>query len=232
MVSMVTPFWKSFLERTGSDKAEEARMPKKTNRPFVVDYGTPNDVNGDLRALGGSETDHWNNMLAVQAMKSAWTAQACTDELRTQHIAIVAALAGAAPRNELEGMAAAQLIAAHNAAMECYRRAMLPEQTFEGRRENLTQANKLTRSWATLLGALDKHRGKGQQKVTVEHVHVHSGGQAIVGAVEQTQTSKEGAPHQSEEQPHARPLSNAPEPEMRGEDPARSPLPRTSDGEW
>src|SRR5258708_25891945 len=28
---------------------------------------------------------------------------------------------------------------------------------------------------ATLLEALNRHRGKGQQKVTVEHVHVHSG---------------------------------------------------------
>ena len=32
--------------------------------------------------------------------------------------------------------------------------------------------------------ALNRHRGKGQQKVTVEHVHVHEGGQAIVGNVE------------------------------------------------
>ena len=41
-------------------------------------------------------------------------------------------------------MIAAQLLAAHNAAMECYRRAMLDEQTFEGRPENLSQANKLS----------------------------------------------------------------------------------------
>ena len=34
------------------------------------------------------------------------------------------------------------------------------------------------------LEALNRHRGKGQQKVTVEHVHVHEGGQAIVGNVE------------------------------------------------
>jgi hypothetical protein len=53
------------------------------------------------------------------------------------------------------------------------------------RRENLNQANKLTRSYATLVEALDRHRGKGQQHVTVEHVHVHQGGQAIVGAVTQ-----------------------------------------------
>jgi hypothetical protein len=80
-------------------------------------------------------------------------------------------------------MLASQLLASHNAAMECYRRAMLPEQTFDGRRENLSQANKLSRTHATLLEALNRHRGKGQQKVTVEHVHVHEGGQAIVGNV-------------------------------------------------
>ena len=85
---------------------------------------------------------------------------------------------------KLEGMMAAQLVAAHNAAMECYRRAMLGEQTFEGWRENLAQANKLSRTFATLLEALNRHRGKGQQKVTVEHVHIHSGGQAVVGVVE------------------------------------------------
>jgi hypothetical protein len=80
-------------------------------------------------------------------------------------------------------MMAAQLIAAHNAAMECHRRAMLGEQGFESRRENLGQANKLSRTFAVLLQALNHHRGKVQQKVTVDHVHVHSGGQAVVGMV-------------------------------------------------
>ena len=65
----------------------------------------------------------------------------------------------------------------------CYRRAMIAEQTFEGRKENLSQANNLSRTHAALLEALNRHRGKGQQKVTVEHVHVHEGGQAIVGNV-------------------------------------------------
>jgi len=58
------------------------------------------------------------------------------------------------------------------------------EQTFEGRRENLSQANKLSRTYAVLLDALNRHRGKGTQKITVEHVHIHSGGQAVVGVVE------------------------------------------------
>ncbi len=58
-----------------------------------------------------------------------------TAERDRQMSATVAALAGIAPKDELEGMMAAQLVAAHNATMECYRRAMIGEQTFEGRRE-------------------------------------------------------------------------------------------------
>jgi hypothetical protein len=85
---------------------------------------------------------------------------------------------------------------------------MIGEQTFEGRRENLNQANKLSRTYATLLEALNRHRGKGQQKVTVEHVHVHAGGQAVVGVVE----TPGGSDAKSEDQPHAKQLAYAPRP--------------------
>jgi hypothetical protein len=78
-----------------------------------------------------------------------------------QYQAAHAALIGIGPKDELEGMMAAQLIAAHSASMECYRRAMIPEQTFQGRQENLSQASKLSRTFATLLEALNRHRGKG-----------------------------------------------------------------------
>jgi hypothetical protein len=57
---------------------------------------------------------------------------------------------------------------------------MIDGQNPEARRENLAHAGKLSRTFATLLEALNRHRGKGQQKMTVEHVHVHSGGQAVV----------------------------------------------------
>jgi hypothetical protein len=58
-------------------------------------------------------------------------------------------------------MIAAQLIACHKASMECYRRATLRDQPFEGWREQLNQANKLSRTYATLLDSLNRHRGKG-----------------------------------------------------------------------
>ena len=110
--------------------------------------------------------------------------------------------------------------------MECYRRAMIGEQTFEGRRENLAQANKLSRTYAALLEALNRHRGKGQQKVTVEHVHVHAGGQAVVGVVS---TPGGGAPSETEEQPHA--LTHAPGVPLRGADAEGNAVPITSDEE-
>jgi hypothetical protein len=161
-------------------KSKLAREDKAT----TVVVHDPGDQKGTLRSIGGSQSDVWNRLLAEQAIEALWKKNSAVDTYKRQLNATVAALVGIGPRDELEGMMAAQLIAAHNAAMECYRRAMIGEQTFEGRRENLNQANKLSRTWATLLEALNRHRGKGQQKVTVEHVHVHAGGQAVVGTVE------------------------------------------------
>src|SRR3954447_18136634 len=156
----------------------------KKAAPVVIQAKHPSQEKGELKDLGGSASDTFNNTLANQLARTLWLAHADGDERQNLISAAVAGLVGIGPKDELEGMLAGQLIAAHSAAMECYRRAMIPEQTFEGRKESLTQANKLSRTYATLLEALNRHRGKGQQKVTVEHVHVHEGGQAIVGSVE------------------------------------------------
>ena len=102
------------------------------------------------------------------------------------------------------------------------------EQTFEGRRENLSQANKLSRTYATLVEALNRHRGKGQQKVTVEHVHVHSGGQAVVGMVG---NPGGGDPPKSEDQPHAKQIAHASQPTLPAADKTPEPVPIASDGE-
>jgi hypothetical protein len=53
--------------------------------------------------------------------------------------------------------------------------------------------------WAWVASGCNLHRGKGQQKVTVEHVHVHEGGQAIVGNV----LAGGGVASKPEGQPHA-----------------------------
>jgi hypothetical protein len=199
-----------------------AKVASGDREAATVVANDPNDLKGELKRIGGSQSDHWNNIIANQTIKSLWVKHSNETTLDGQRKATVSALVGIGPNDEIEGMIAAQLIAAHNASMECYRRAMLGEQTFEGHRENLNQANKLSRTYAVLLDALNRHRGKGQQKVTVEHVHVHSGGQAVVGMVE---TPGGGDRPKSEEQPHARQLAHAPEPAMWSTDKAREPVP-------
>jgi hypothetical protein len=188
----------------------------------IVVINDPDDLKGALKSIGGSQSDSWNNVVATQALETLWLTNSDKEARAQQYSATGAALVGIGPRDELEGMLAAQLLAAHNAAMECYRRAMIGEQTFEGRRENLSQANKLSRTYAVLLDTLNRHRGKGQQKVTVEHVHVHAGGQAIVGAVEPGGGGKE----KSEEQAHEpRQITHEPGTPMRSPDPRREAVP-------
>jgi len=198
----------------------------KAEEPRLVDPAK--DQKGGLQHIGGSKSDHWNNTLANQAVNALWVKNSDDETIDRQLNATVGALHGIAPRDELEGMMAAQLVAAHNAAMECYRRAMIPDQTFEGRNQNLNYANKLSRTWTTLLSALNKHRGKGQQKVTVEHVHVHAGGQAVVGNVERPGG---GAQNEVEEQPHLKQIAHAPEPTMWSEDTSRDTMPVPSHAE-
>lgn len=204
------------------------RKPANGKEPTTVVANDPTDRKGALKTIGGSQSDDWNNTLANQAVQALWVKNSDVQERDRQLSATVAGLAGIGPKDELEGMMAAQLIAAHNAAMECYRRAMIGEQTFEGRRENLSQANKLSRTWATLLEALNRHRGKGQQKVTVEHVHVHSGGQAVVGMVAAPGQPGGGDANKFEEQPHAKQIAHAPEPAMRSPHEERDALPVAS----
>jgi hypothetical protein len=200
---------------------------KSAATPTTVIVNDPDDQRGRLKNIGGSQSDHWNNILANQAVQALWIKNSDEEERDRQLRAIVAALVGIGPRDELEGMIATQLIAAHNAAMECYRRAMIGEQTFEGRRENLAQANKLSRTHAVLLEALNRHRGKGQQKVTVEHVHVHAGGQAVVGMVK----TPGGDGAKSKDQAHAKQIAHAPQPAVWSADKEREPVPIAGDAE-
>ncbi len=169
-------------EQGPSWRGKKAANNKVQNLPVADEL---QDRDGTLKAMGGSDSDAWNTVLADQAVRALWLSNSGPMERDRQLTATVKALSEISPGDVLEGMMAAQLLAAHNAAMECYRRAMLGEQTFEGRKENLNQANKLSRTFAVLAETLNRHRGKTQQKVTVEHVHVHAGGQAVVGTVEQ-----------------------------------------------
>ena len=96
--------------------------------------------------------------------------------------AVLAFVDGLEPANEAEAMAAVMLYATNDLALSVLARAKraetAPELQLMG---NL--AAKLTRAATAQMEALAKLRRGGEQTVRVEHVHVHAGGQAIVGNV-------------------------------------------------
>src|SRR5437762_5212777 len=118
---------------------------------------------------------------------------------------VLAAVTGIGAHDEVEGMLATQMVATHFAAITLLRRLKgadnIPQQASAG-----SLAVKLLRTYTMQIEALQRYRGKGQQKVTVKHVHVHSGGQAIVGAV----TQGGGVQSKSEDQPGAPALTHEP----------------------
>ena len=109
-----------------------------------------------LRWISGSDCEDFTKILVTQIYNSLWLKNSDSEVRARQIDAAITAMVGTKPRDELEGMLIAQLIASHNAAMECYRRAMLADQSFEARRENLNQPNKLSRTYAALTDALDR----------------------------------------------------------------------------
>jgi len=107
-------------------------------------------------------------------------------------IKAITALAEYAPQNAIEASLAAQMTATGEAALMFLYRATLPDQPSEAVDRIVVRATRLMRLHLEQIEAMQKLKGKAsQQKVTVEHVHVHEGGQAIVGAV--STTIREGA---------------------------------------
>ena len=99
---------------------------------------------------------------------------------------VAAALRGIRPQDALEGMLATQMVAVHTLAMTCMQRAAWNDQSDLGIEVNLNRATKLLRTFAIQTEALNRYRGRGEQKMFVEHVHVHKGAQAVVGSVSQS----------------------------------------------
>ncbi len=139
-----------------------------------------------MEALGTTDPDLQNYLISqvIQTFHGCVSIQGVDKGNIEAYVNIaMALLAGISPRDEIEVMIAVQMIGEHHLAMDTMKRAMITDQPFDGKIANLSQANKLARTFACLVEALKRYRTGGEQKVTVKHVHVHQGGQAIVGNV-------------------------------------------------
>jgi hypothetical protein len=172
-------------------------MPTVTTSPqqpappsaAVVEQTGENQITASLhpdrgREVGGSAVGDFNLAMIRRTMDTICVpASAGVDGVNSTVNAAMAALAAFKPVDEIEGMIAAQAVALHHAAMECFRRAVLPAQHSDTASKLRRDGANLARGMTDMLDALDRKRGKGPHVVRVERVVVHEGGQAIVGNV-------------------------------------------------
>lgn len=75
------------------------RSATKSEQKTVV-ADDPDDRKGRLKSIGGSQSDHWNNILANQAVQALWVKNSSPEERDKQLSATVAALIGIGPKDD------------------------------------------------------------------------------------------------------------------------------------
>jgi hypothetical protein len=176
----------------------------------TLDMNDPKDRDPEgpdgLKWATGSSSHKFNNALLDSILAATWCPPGLTRETRNERwMMAMGAVAAFKPQDEIEGMIAAQAVAMHVGAMECFRRSMMPEQPGDAAARFRKDGASLARGMVEMLSALDRKRGKsGNQVVRVEHVTVQPGGQAIVGNVAAAKPGG-GAESETRKEPHASP---------------------------
>jgi hypothetical protein len=131
-----------------------------------------------MMALGTTEPGFLTGIL--NQLAKAASIDGKVDELRLNFLLTI--VKGVEPKDQLETMLAAQMAAIHSLTMSFTHRLLNARSIPEGDSAERT-LNKLARTFAAQVEALKRYRTGGEQRVTVEHVTVNQGGQAIVGNV-------------------------------------------------
>jgi hypothetical protein len=134
-----------------------------------------------MEALGTTSRDFASGLLTQLA--SAGTVGSQPDEGAINFMLSV--IEGIKLRDHVEAMMAAQMAAIHRAMMTFTRRLSGVE-NIKQQDSAAGALNKLARTFAMQVEALKRYRTGGEQKVTVQHVTISEGGQAIVGNVTHT----------------------------------------------
>jgi len=136
------------------------------------------------RIFGTSDEMQANTLLShcLKILK----ANECSDEHpgHDERVFMLSIIRDLAPRDPVERMLAVQMAATHVATIRAGR-WMATSDNLAQVQAHYTGFNKLARTFAAQVEALRKHRTGGEQRVTVQHVNVSDGGQAIVGNVQQ-----------------------------------------------
>jgi hypothetical protein len=97
---------------------------------------------------------------------------------------LVAAVSEINPRDPVESMLAAQMVSCHTQVMRLLEKVATKDLAADLTVRYLRLADRLARTYARQMEVLSSYRRKGSQKMTVEHITINDGGQAIVGNIE------------------------------------------------
>jgi len=179
----------AYFDRKKQKPAPRINLTEKSGVIEVsTDHPMPSLGNAlNMHALGTADTDFFDGLLGQ--LINVGTHGKKPDERGVNFV--LAMIKGIAPKDEVESMLAAQMAAVHMATMTFARRLAhvdnIPQQDSAER-----AFNKLARTFAVQMEALKRYRTGGEQRVTVQHVTVNEGGQAIVGAVSPSATEGGG----------------------------------------
>ena len=168
------------LSRQGDlEGAERNFLASLASVELSADHPIPHLGNAlIMESLGTADFDFYNGLLTQLA--NVGTQGKTPDERGTNFL--LAMVRGIGPKDEIEAMMAAQMAAVHMTTMSFARRLAHVDNILQ--QDSAERAfNKLARTFAVQVEALKRYRTGGEQKVTVQHVTVNDGGQAIVGTV-------------------------------------------------
>ena len=137
-----------------------------------------------IRDVFGTDDDQLANGLLSHCLKPLSEHESNGDtpsaDERTFMLAIINDLK---PKDAVERMLAVQMATTHVATIRAGNWLSRAESLPQGQAHS-TAYSKLARTFTAQVEALRKHRTGGKQTVTVQHVNVSEGGQAIVGDVQ------------------------------------------------
>ena len=167
--------------QTAAENTPRIKVSQKKGTTISLDH--PDELIGPVllaEALGTVDIDFVKGLLAQ--LGNATSQDQRPDESAINFLLSV--ITGAKPKDQFEAMLAAQMAAIHTATMKLTRQ-LANVDTIERQDSAERALNKLARTFAMQMEALKRYRTGGEQKVTVQHVSVNEGGQAIVGNVNQ-----------------------------------------------
>lgn len=135
-----------------------------------------------MKALGPTRPEGLSRMLTQLSNVSSETLRPGDTGYDDAYNATLQAVAAIAPRDGIESMLAAQMVAVHNMTLAQAGHAMT---AVDPVKKDMAEkaVNRLSRTFTAQVEALKRYRSTGEQKVTVQHIAISDHAQAIVGNV-------------------------------------------------